>query len=804
VAASYPTCAFYLGCLWLCDRALDFFELSFEFTGRVAFSLAVILTYLGLLLSWHFPEVYHPKPKRYLIVVTSLITFFFSTLCLTSLVQESISFKSSGPIPKFGVLYPAYVFYMILLLVWMLWNFLRSRWMTPSGRDRMQVNYCLLGLAISFTGGYVSAFALPLFTDRASYYFLGSAWPLAWTAFMTYAICRHRLMDIGVAVRNILIRGTVGLGLAFGILIPFIAHSLVFKGTGHVLEQVIFIAGITVVFAFYLQRFEKAVAHFVDHRIFRGRYDHETALVRFGNDLMKTYGREDIATLAVRQIPIILQADGMAVYLSEQDGAGYRLAAASGSEATDRPEFLGVADTVVQRVADKHERLLREEVEYGLNPRGGGEALVQRFNEQRAVLMMPLVSQDRTVGMLFLGEKTNDNVYSSDDIQLLDALMSQVAFALDNARLYEQIVESQKLYGTILSHMQRGVLAVDAGMKVTTLNNTMAELFACDRDSVVGQRADEQFPVLAEMLFDTLKFRRNQKAKEVVIVREDREFPCECETSFMLDSHNQVSGAVIVCQDLTERKRFEEQMRRMDRLASVGTLAAGIAHEIKNPLVSIQTFAQLLPLRYEDAEFRDGFGGVVRNEIERINHLIRDLLNFASPMPREMGRVNVEELCERALTLLGNEIKQNSVTVIRDFDKKAKTVFGDNEQLYQVFLNVLQNAIQAMDGEQPHEIRITTRPSPKQDGLGGVREYLQIRFRDTGSGIDADHLGRIFDPFYSTRENGSGLGLSICHGILKNHGAEIDVQSTPGRGTVFTFFLPVSPRTETVAAKAEK
>lgn len=775
----------------------------FEIIGRLAFSVAVFLAYSGLLLSWQFPEVFHPVPRRRTVIAVGLIALLVGGLSLTPYIQKTVVFKDSGPVPKFGSLYGLYVVYMLTLFVWVLWNLIRSRYKTPSGRDRMQVNYCLLGLAISFSGGYFCNFALPQMTDQYRYYLLGSVWPLAWTSFTAYAICRYRLMDIGVAFRNILIHGVVGLALAVGILVPFVVNVVIFSGRVQGADQLVFIVVVAALFAVYLPRFERLVAHFVDHRIFRGRYDHETALVRFGHDLMQTYGRESIARLTVRQLPIVLQADGVAVYLPDPDQGGYRLAAASGTGAGERPEYLESGSTVVRRVCDDRLRLFREEVEYG--PKFGAEhqALVSRFAEQHAVLMMPLVSQDRTVGLLVLGEKTNDNVYTSDDIQLLDALMSQVAFALDNARLYEQIIDSQKLYGTILSHMQRGVLAVDAKMKVTTVNSTMAELFDCDPDDVVGRRADENFPVLSEMLTDTLRQRWNQRAREVVIARGTREFPCECETSIMLDARDRVSGAVLVCQDLTERKRFEEQMRRMDRLASVGTLAAGIAHEIKNPLVSIQTFAQLLPMRYADAEFRDGFGGVVRSEIDRINNLIRDLLNFSSPVSREMGRVDVENLCERALTLLGNEIKQGRITVNCDFHESAREVYGDGEQLYQVFLNVLQNAIQAMDGER-REIRITTRPSPKQDGLGGVRDYLQIRFRDTGMGIESKYLSHIFDPFYSTRENGSGLGLSICHGILKNHGAEIDVQSTPGKGTVFTFFLPVNPTAETAGTTQDR
>ncbi len=779
---------------------LSDYHQAFTVIGRLAFAVAVFIPYAGLNLSWHFPEVYHPVPKKSTRIAVGAAAVFFFLISFSPLIQKTVVFKETGPIPRFGRLYVFYVGYMTFTFAWGVYNLLRSRWKTSSARDRMQVNYCLIGFSLSFVAAYFCNFALPQLTEASNYYFLGSVWPLVWTSFTAYAICRHRLMDIGIAFRNLLIRGTIALALGVGFLLPFAAHRWLFHGNDNLVDEVLFTTVMIGLFAVYFQRFATAVEHFIDHRIFRGRYDYETALMRFGKNLMQTYGRDEIAGLAVEQVPIIMQAAGAAVYLPEGDGGGYELAAASDANFFKRQNRLNANDLLVKRVALNRERLLRDDVEYGIHSARETE-LVQRFTEQHAVLMTPLVSQEQVVGMLFLGEKTNDNIYASGDLQLLDALTSQLAFALDNTRLYERIVESEKLYSTILGHMQRGVLAVDAKMRVTSLNNTMSELFECAPDELVGQPAVEHFPMLAPMLEETLAYSYNQSARETRIVRGTHEFPCECETSVMLDAQGRVGGAIIVCQDLTERKKFEEEMRRMDRLASVGTLAAGIAHEIKNPLVSIQTFAQLLPQRHDDPDFRNGFGKVVNGEIERINHLIRDLLNFASPMSREMGEVNLRELCERALNLLANELRHNKVIVNTEFDERGVTVYGDGEQLYQVILNVLQNAIQSMaDGKR--EISITTRPSPKQDGLGGVRNYVQIRFRDTGAGIESEHLSHIFDPFYSTRENGSGLGLSICHGILKNHGAEIDVQSKLGQGTVFTFFIPAEPHGAAVGVHA--
>jgi two-component system sensor histidine kinase AtoS len=231
-------------------------------------------------------------------------------------------------------------------------------------------------------------------------------------------------------------------------------------------------------------------------------------------------------------------------------------------------------------------------------------------------------------------------------------------------------------------------------------------------------------------------------------------------------------------------------MRRIDRLASVGTLAAGVAHEIKNPLVAIQTFAQLLPERYEDESFRSGFGSVVHAEISRINSLVQDLLEFARPVQGEVGPVNLHELVDRAEALLGNDLKGNNVHLAKQFESPEAIVRGNPEQLYQVVLNVLQNAVECMP-EDGGSITVGTRAVVVNNGVDPAWQAIEMTFADTGGGIDKEDLPRIFDPFFSRKEQGSGLGLAVCHGILKNHGAEISVQSKVGRGTTFVFTIPV-------------
>jgi len=219
------------------------------------------------------------------------------------------------------------------------------------------------------------------------------------------------------------------------------------------------------------------------------------------------------------------------------------------------------------------------------------------------------------------------------------------------------------------------------------------------------------------------------------------------------------------------------------------TLAVGMAHEIKNPLVSIQTFVQLLPERHEDVEFREGFGQVVLHEVNRINTLVQNLLDFARPRPSRKGRVAVHPVLERSLLLLGNEMRKKGIVITRAFAPEPVLATADGEQLHQVFFNLLQNAMQALEGRTGAEITLSTACATIPAGADSG-ERIIVSVKDNGKGIPADDLPRIFDPFFSTKENGYGLGLAICHGILRELGADIEVKSTDNAGSVFVVSLP--------------
>jgi len=234
-----------------------------------------------------------------------------------------------------------------------------------------------------------------------------------------------------------------------------------------------------------------------------------------------------------------------------------------------------------------------------------------------------------------------------------------------------------------------------------------------------------------------------------------------------------------------ELRRSQDLIQRAGRLSALGTLAAGIAHEVRNPLVSIQTFFQLAPDRLHDEEFFTTFLGITAAEVKRISNLITELLSFARSPTRALGPVDLNATVERVVTLLEPEARKHGLTLTQTLAPGVPFVHADGDQVKQVLINLVLNAIQAT--EPDGSIAITSRALRRQGALFG-----QVEVRDTGVGIPPNRLDDIFNPFFTTKDKGTGLGLSIAHQIIAEHGGTLSVESQEGRGTSFFVDLPAS------------
>ena len=249
---------------------------------------------------------------------------------------------------------------------------------------------------------------------------------------------------------------------------------------------------------------------------------------------------------------------------------------------------------------------------------------------------------------------------------------------------------------------------------------------------------------------------------------------------------NQTAIAVENARLYEDLKRSKSYIRRADRLASLGTLTAGLAHEIRNPLVAIKTLTQLLPERLDDEEFRNQFLKIASGEVDRISSLVNELLDFARPSDPKWGLEDINTVLDGMILLISTETKKKLISITKNYASNLPPVQIDREQIKQVFLNILLNAIDATS--EKGEITVRTRSFMKPGG----DPFVQIEFTDTGCGIPGEYLEDIFNPFFTTKTTGSGLGLSISSQIVQDHKGYIDVESQPEKGSTFFVNLPVN------------
>jgi signal transduction histidine kinase len=254
-------------------------------------------------------------------------------------------------------------------------------------------------------------------------------------------------------------------------------------------------------------------------------------------------------------------------------------------------------------------------------------------------------------------------------------------------------------------------------------------------------------------------------------------------------AHADSAGAsqwIVVLNDLTGMRAFEQSLRHLDRLASIGTLSAGMAHEIKNAMVAVKTFLDILIRNHQDTQLAE----VVSREMQRINAIVSQMLRFAGPAKPTFAMIHVHDVIEQSLCLVQHQFEGRKVSVLRSMDAVTDAVRGDGYQLEQVFLNLFFNALDAMPPSGRLTVMTEVLPAETSELLG--TPALRVRVQDTGIGIPMENLGRLFEPFFTTKTNGTGLGLPITRRIIQEHRGVIHVTSQPGQGTTFEILLPLA------------
>jgi PAS domain S-box-containing protein len=367
-----------------------------------------------------------------------------------------------------------------------------------------------------------------------------------------------------------------------------------------------------------------------------------------------------------------------------------------------------------------------------------------------------------------------------------------------NKELEKNLVEKEEVknyLNDILESLTNGVIVVDRLGRITTFNQTAGNLTGLKPQNCLGKTLKEVFPF---DLFENLVSRLEKNRRETVSQDQDITTPdkkiihARVSASPVWDNHGGQIGTVLILQDRTDLRQLEELAHRNQRLREMGEMAAGIAHEIRNPLGSIELFASLLKKDLEEDPEKVKLVQHIRAGVQNMDRIISTLLLFAKSSQPSRQQCDINLLLAELLDGLDDIRVPDNIKVVREFGNEEMLANGDRELLRQVFPNLIRNAIQAMpDGG---ELRLQTEkaliPVSGSESGKGTREFITVTVTDTGGGICANDLAKIFNPFFTTKDKGTGLGLAISHNIIKAHQGTIEAVSEEGKSTSFRVKIP--------------
>jgi len=376
------------------------------------------------------------------------------------------------------------------------------------------------------------------------------------------------------------------------------------------------------------------------------------------------------------------------------------------------------------------------------------------------------------------------DIHTRDEVEdLANSFNTMISEILDQRVQLEQrfneILELKAYNDIVLASMTNGLITLDLGSRIVSANGAAESILGLEGRHCQGISFRDLWPEdnsFVRLLQKCLQSQTPCRNREISLdTGEGEQRTLMVNTSFLEDGRGEKMGVLVVINDITEVKALEARMRQSDRLAALGTLSAGLAHEIRNPLSAIKTFVQLLPRKISNPAFFDKFQTTVPRELNRINDLIESLLELARPPKLEFKMASLSGCLSQVEDLYRDKLEAAKITLEISQEESLPELWADREHLVRALSNIVVNALEAM----PEGGNLTVTA---EELAGGV----VLQFTDTGVGMDEATKDKIFNPFFTTKDTGTGLGLAMTHKIIQEHGGDIEVDSVVGKGTTFT------------------
>ncbi len=509
------------------------------------------------------------------------------------------------------------------------------------------------------------------------------------------------------------------------------------------------------------------------------------ALIDIGQELASTIELEELLNRILRISREVFRFENAIIRLLDPERRVLMTAASYGyAEEAVRPD-IRLGQGIMGRVAESGKPVLVADL--AVHPE-----YVQGIHGARSELAVPMVAKDRIIGV-FNVESRHPYAFRAEDIAPLVMMAGQAAIAIENARLYDSIRSVSRRYqelnefnSRILKSVNLGIYTVDAQMRITSWNRKMEEMSGVGEEAASGRNLFELFPILEEEGFADRIRRVLKKGMAEKLRLAHRNIKGEIRfqkrrLAPMKDASG-TSGVVVIVEDVTEFKRLMEQTIQSEKLAEVGRLSAGIAHEVNNPLAVISYAAQLLLREETFTAFQREILERIESETDRLKTLTGSLLSFSRSRETVKRETDLNEVLRDVLRLIHYELSRNNIRLEENYDD-LPCIQADSNKLKQVFINLIMNAVHVMP--EGGTLAVTTR----QISGGEVEAVIA----DSGPGIPQDLQEQIFAPFFSTKKEGegTGLGLYICRNIIAEHEGRLSLHSEVGQGAAFSAVLPM-------------
>ncbi len=775
------------------DR-LDYF---FEWADMVA---RLALPPMFLHFAFVFPERSHPWVKT--AAGQMILPLFYLPAFAIGIVRALVMARAIdiGPasvwLSRFETLSHLYLGACLLAGLGVM---LRALTRLRSVTSRRQLRWIVWGSSLGALP-FVSLYLIPFLLDRpvagAEYtaVLLGCI-PLAFAS----AIVRYRLMDIEVIIKRALVVSAVGLLLAgiYGgtlFLVSFLPGTDENRNSFWALFA-------TLIVAVAAPGLWRAIQSGLDRLYYRDRYDYRRALLSFTRDLNSDLDLNRLSQRLVDRIAETLAVDHIALLLPDpRSDSGRFTVCASAGQPAEADVTIQSGTALAARLKDGQTVVVDDPI--SVRRLGGSEGA--NWRDAGYTSFVPCVSNDLTIAVLAVGRRPHGEPLSSEDMSLLSAVAGQAATAIENARLYSQLQDKaneieavRQFNANVVESLSDALVVIDRDDRVLLWNRGAEALSGHTRTAASGQ------PIAA--LFDATFFQaidaaRRESASGTSLFRvqyapaagnDDRERLVNVAIAPFQRAEREPSGWILVIADVTDRAHLEEQLRLSEKMAAIGLLAAGVAHEVNTPLTGISSFTQMLLERSEEGDSRRELLEKIEKQTFRAARIVNNLLNLSRPTTGETGVFELNQTISDILSLLEHQLRTSHIQVRRELSSAPLMVRGFEYKLQQVFLNLFLNARDAMP--KGGWLSISSRVDDDE---------AVVEVADTGAGIAPEHLARIYDPFFTTKGEGrgTGLGLSVTYGIVQEHHGTLACESEPGQGTRFRLALPLAAETDESAA----